>query len=70
VIEKAYRPPGRSTRAVSATASSMSLTNWSAPKELNTMSKVSSAKGSAVAVPSTAGTTTPVLSSSRRECWS
>ena len=48
----------------------MSPTNCSAPNEQNTTSKLSSANGSAVAVPSTAGTATPVSSSMRRECWS
>src|SRR4029079_10503821 len=39
-------------------------------RALNTTVKLSSANGSAVAVPSTAGTATPVSSSMRRECWS
>ena len=69
-MEKANRPPGRSTRAASATASAMSATNCSAPKEQKTTSNDASANGSCVAVPSTEGTTTPVASSIRRECWS
>ena len=56
VIENANRPPGRSTRAASATASAMSATNCSAPKEQKTTSKEASANGSWVAVPSTEGT--------------
>jgi hypothetical protein len=48
----------------------MSATNCSAPNELNTTSKLASAKGRAVAVPCSTGTGMPVSSSMRRECWS
>ena len=45
MTEKANRPTGRSTRATSATATSMSLTNCRAPKEQKTTSKLASANG-------------------------
>ena len=47
VTENANRPPGRSTRAVSATATSMSATNCSAPKEQKTTSNEPSAERAA-----------------------
>ena len=48
-------PPGRSTRATSASSWSPSATNCSAPKEEKTTSRQSSAKGSRLAVAHTDG---------------
>src|SRR5664279_4381279 len=51
VTEKANRPPGRSTRATSATARSASSTNCRAPKAEKAMSNDPSANGTATALP-------------------